>query len=78
MLFIKKKSMQLIVADEGKQLRKKDDVYIPEHEENGITIPEVKPTYSDFMFVPTDTTEETINELFIEEDIPEEEINNDN
>ncbi len=62
-----------IVADKGKQIKAKNDVYVPEHEENGAIIPEHKPVYSDLLFVPDSVTEETMHELFVEEDIPKEE-----
>ena len=61
---------KMIVADEGKQIRSKDDVYVAEHyNEEGNLVPEHIPYYSTTIFVPDNFTEEEMNELYIEEDI---------
>ena len=62
---------KMIVADEGKQIRDKKDVYVPEHidEQTGELIPEKIPHYSTTIFVPDDFTEEQMNELYVEETI---------
>lgn len=61
---------KMIVADEGKQIRDKNDVYVPEHtNEDGIVIPEHYPGYRTTIFVPDSFTEELMNELYVEEDI---------
>ena len=61
---------KMIVADEGKHIRDKQDVYIPEHkDEEGNLIPEHFPHYSTTIFVPDNFTEEQMNELYIEETI---------
>ena len=57
----------MIVADKGKHIREKNDVYVPEHEEEGIIVPEHIPYYSTTIFVPDDFTEEDMNELYVEE-----------
>lgn len=58
----------MIVADEGKMIRGKDDVYEPEHvDENGNIIPEHFPHYSTTIFVPESFTEKQMNDLYIEE-----------
>ena len=61
---------KMIVADEGKQIRDKKDVYVPEHkDEEGNIVPEHFPHYSTTIFVPDDFTEEQMNELYVEETI---------
>ena len=61
---------KMIVADEGKHIRDKKDVYIPEHkDEEGNLIPEHFPHYSTTIFVPDNFTEEQMNELYVEETI---------
>ena len=61
---------KMIVADEGKHIRDKKDIYVPEHkDEEGNLIPEHFPHYSTTIFVPDDFTEEQMNELYVEETI---------
>ena len=61
---------KMIVADEGKHIRDKKDVYIPEHkDEEGNLIPEHFPHYVTTIFVPDNFTEEQMNELYVEETI---------
>ena len=61
---------KMIVADEGKHIRDKQDVYVPEHiDEEGNIVPEHFPHYSTTIFVPDDFTEEQMNELYVEETI---------
>ena len=61
---------KMIVADEGKHIRDKQDVYIPEHKDkDGNIIPEHFPNYSTTIFVPDNFTEEQMNELYVEETI---------
>lgn len=60
----------MIVADKGKTIRDKNDVYVPEHiDENGILVPEHIPHYATTWFVPATFTEEMMNELYVEEDL---------
>ena len=60
----------MIVADKGKTIRDKNDIYVPEHiDENGNLVPEHKPHYSTTWFVPPTFTEEMMNELYVEEDL---------
>ncbi len=54
---------KMIVADEGKHIRSKDDVYYKNEEEEHF------PHYSTTIFVPDSFTEEQMTELYIEEDI---------
>lgn len=56
---------KMIVADKGKHIRGKDDVYFVD--EN--TGEEHFPHYSTTIFVPDNFTEEEMNELYVEEDI---------
>ena len=61
---------KMIVADEGKHIRDKQDVYVPEYkDEEGNLIPEHFPHYSTTIFVPDNFTEEQMNELYVEETI---------
>lgn len=61
---------KMIVADEGKHIRDKQDVYVPEHiDEEGNIVPEHFPHYSTTIFVPDNFTEEQMNELYVEETI---------
>ena len=61
---------KMIISDEGKHIRDKQDVYVPEHkDEEGNLIPEHFPYYSTTIFVPDDFTEEQMNELYVEETI---------
>lgn len=61
---------KMIISDEGKWIRDKQDVYVPEHkDEEGNIVPEHFPHYSTTIFVPDDFTEEQMNELYIEETI---------
>jgi hypothetical protein len=61
---------KMIVADEGKQIRSKDDVYVAEHtNEEGNIVPEHFPYYATTIFVPDTFTEEQMNELYVEEAI---------
>jgi hypothetical protein len=63
---------KMIVADKGKQIRSKNDVYTPEYtNENGQVIEEHIPHYATTIFVPDSFTEEQMNELYIEEEIAE-------
>lgn len=60
---------KMIVADEGKQIRSIEDVYVAEHiDEEGNLVPEHIPYYSTTIFVPDSFTEEQMNELYVEED----------
>ena len=59
---------KMITSDEGKHIRDKQDVYVPEHkDEEGNLIPEHFPHYSTTIFVPDDFTIEMMNELYVEE-----------
>ena len=61
---------KMIVADEGKQIRAKNDVYVAEYtDEEGNIVPEHFPYYSTTIFVPDSYTEEQMNEDYIEESI---------
>jgi len=61
---------KMIVADKGKKIRSKTDVYTPEYtNENGQIIEEHIPHYATTIFVPDSFTEEQMNELYIEEEI---------
>lgn len=59
-----------IVADTGKKIRAKYDVYVAEHkDETGHLILEHCPYYTTTIFVPDNFTEEQMNELYVEEEI---------
>lgn len=59
---------KMIVADEGKHIRDRQDVYVPEHKDKeGNLVPEYFPYYATTIFVPDDFTKEQMNELYVEE-----------
>lgn len=61
---------KMIISDEGKHIRDKQDVYVPEHiDEEGNIVPEYFPHYSTTIFVPDDFTKAQMNELYVEETI---------
>lgn len=58
-----------VIADEGKHIRSKNDVYESSKiDENGNKIEEHFPSYSEIIYVPDVITEEMLEELFVEED----------
>lgn len=59
---------KMIVAEKGKHIRGKDDIYKEAYiDEQGNEIPEHVPHYSTTIFVPDSFTEEQMNELYVEE-----------
>ena len=70
MKLIEKTVPHKIVASKGKKIREKTDIYTPEHidEETGILIPEHIPYYMEVVYVPSTFTEESMNEIYIEEE----------
>ena len=62
---------KMIVSNEGKMIRSKNDIYSPaKYDEQGNLVePEHKPYYCTTIFVPDNFTEEQMNELYIEEDV---------
>lgn len=61
---------KMIICSEGKMIRSKNDTYSPaKYDEQGNLVPEHKPYYTTTIFVPDKTTEEEMNELYIEEDV---------
>lgn len=61
---------KMIVADEGKQIRAINDIYVAEHtDEEGNLIPEHFPYYATTIFVPDSFTEEQMNEEYVEEEM---------
>lgn len=70
MKLIKHTNPTMIISEEGKHIRSVNDVYEPEHtNEDGMLVPEHFPHYSTVLFVPSSTTEEQMNQLYVEEDI---------
>lgn len=68
MQIIKRNKMNLLLADGGKVLRDKNDVYTPATtDENGNEIPEHIPYTTDVIFLPPSMTEEQVKELYVEE-----------
>ena len=60
---------KMIVADKGKRIRAKTDIYRESYtDENGIQVPEQKPYYATTIFVPDNFSEEDMNNLYIEEE----------
>ena len=61
---------RMIVADEGKKIRSKEDVHVTEHfDGEGNTVEEHFLNYYTTIFVPDSFTEAQMNELYVEEDI---------
>ena len=61
---------KMIVAEKGKYIREKQDVYKEAYiDENGNEIPEHFPYYTTTIFVPDSFTEEQMNEQYVEEDM---------
>ena len=59
---------KMVVADEGKQIRAKNDVYVAEHtDEEGNLVPEHFPYYSTTVFVPDSYTKEQAEQEYVEE-----------
>ena len=59
-----------IVAEEGKHIRSKDDVYVPAHyDKEGNLVEEHLPYYATTIFVPNSYTEEDVIRDYVEEDI---------
>lgn len=62
---------RILIANEGKHFRDKNDVYVPQHiDEQGNVIPEHIPYYMTMCFpgIQIQTIEDA-NELYVEEDI---------
>lgn len=63
---------KMIVADRGKSIRAKNDIYkeAVKDEEGNIIEVEHQPYYSTTIFVPDTFTEEDMYDLYVEEDEP--------
>lgn len=62
----------MVIADEGKKLRDKNDEYKEAYtDEEGNKIEEHLPHYTDVVFIPNSLTEEQVKELYVEEEIEE-------
>lgn len=64
----------LLIADEGKYIRSRNDIYIPaKYDEQGNLIEEEKiPYYSTLIFLADNFDTSKINELYVEEEIEKE------
>ena len=70
MLIFNYTSPKMIVAEKGKKIREKSDIYIPESiNENGEKIEEHKPFYSSTIFLADNIKDDEIENLYVEEDI---------
>lgn len=67
MRIIKDENFNKLMADEGKHIRSVNDVYVPEHEEEGQIVPEHFPYYSELIYLPINLTEEQILSMYVEE-----------
>lgn len=67
MKVIKDENFNKLMADEGKHIRAVNDVYVPEHEEEGQIVPEHFPYYSELLYLPLSLTEEEILSMYVEE-----------
>lgn len=60
----------MAIADKGKKLRDKNDVYVEAYtDEEGNLVGEHIPHYTDVIFIPNSLTEEEVKELYVEEKI---------
>ena len=64
----------LLIADEGKHIRSRNDIYIPaKYDEQGNLIEEEKiPYYSTLIFLADNFDTSKIDELYVEEEIEKE------
>ena len=64
----------LLIADEGKYIRSKNDIYMPaKYDDQGNLIEEEKiPYYSTLIFLADNIDTSKINELYVEEEIEKE------
>lgn len=70
MELIKHTTPKMIISEEGKKIRDKNDVYMAEYyDDNGNLIPEHQPYYTTVIFVPNDFTEDEMNNLYMEEEV---------
>lgn len=61
-------SPKMLVANEGKKLRDKNDVYVEKHiDEEGNIIEEHIPYLTTTIFLPDNITEEQAKEMYVEE-----------
>ena len=69
MNYIKHTTPRLLIADEGKKIRSRSDVYMPKHkDEEGNLISEHKPYYASVIFLSEQIqTLEEINSIYVEE-----------
>lgn len=70
MNYIKHTTPRLLIADEGKKIRSRSDVYMPEQkdEDGNVIVDEHKPYYSSVIFLGEQIqTLEQINSIYIEE-----------
>ncbi len=65
MRYIKKQSINLLIADDGKLLRAKDDIYKPATGDE----PEYLPYRTDVIFPAEGLTEQEVMDMYVEEDI---------
>ena len=67
MRLIENTNPKQLIADEGKRLRDKNDVYVEEYvDENGNIVSAHEPYYTTVIFVPDSFTEKDM-ELYVEE-----------
>ncbi len=59
---------KMLIAEEGKLLRGKEDVYIEEHiDEEGNQVQEHIPYRTTTIFLPDSITEDQVKEMYVEE-----------
>lgn len=70
MIFFDYTNPKMIIAEKGKHIRSRNDVYVPSHtDEFGNAVEEHYPQYSTTLFVPNTFTEQQMYDLYVEEDI---------
>lgn len=63
------KDKRILIADNNKQIRSIDDIYVAEHYEDGNLIPEYKPYYASVIYLANSFDISKIRDLYVEEDI---------
>ena len=64
---------KILIADENKHIRSRNDIYIPaKYDEQGNLIPQKKPYYASIIFLADNIDTSKINELYVEEEIEKE------
>ena len=68
MKIIETEKLKKLEAEEGKQLRTIDDIYVPAHiDEEGNQVEEYFPYYTTLIYLPKSISNEEIEKMYVEE-----------